>query len=184
MNCDKCNGEIKRHETMFNKYTWCTTCFSFEVSPHDTCCNDPKLIYVQKGFQLRQQCTNCWNVIGGALKKDTVSDFKGLPILNQPKREAFYKEKWDEQTRFQQWVEPKKREYERNLFLNEHNVYLKSDQWRQLRLKILERDRYICQSCLTEKATQVHHLTYERWKKEAAFDLTSVCDKCHERIHS
>jgi hypothetical protein len=32
-------------------------------------------------------------------------------------------------------------------------------------------------------ATQVHHLTYRRWRREREFDLVSICDACHEKEH-
>jgi hypothetical protein len=63
-----------------------------------------------------------------------------------------------------------------------YNIYLNSTRWKVKRKKILRRDNYLCQSCLKEKATQVHHLTYARAGNEPLFDLTSVCQSCHEII--
>jgi 5-methylcytosine-specific restriction endonuclease McrA len=64
-----------------------------------------------------------------------------------------------------------------------YEAHLKSDKWRVMRARVLKRDGGICQGCLTNKVTQVHHLTYDRMGDEMMFDLVSVCGDCHDRIH-
>ena len=61
--------------------------------------------------------------------------------------------------------------------------YLKSEQWQQLRRKILQRDGFRCQGCLAARATQVHHRTYGNVRREFCFELISLCDSCHARLH-
>lgn len=63
-----------------------------------------------------------------------------------------------------------------------YNTYLESFEWQVRRVKVLERDNYLCQGC-GEKAEQVHHKTYKHVGNEFLFELMSVCKKCHERIH-
>ncbi len=65
----------------------------------------------------------------------------------------------------------------------EYAAYLQTDHWKGVRLRVLVRDRNICQGCLSEPATQVHHLTYAHRGDELLFELTSLCDSCHERAH-
>lgn len=65
-----------------------------------------------------------------------------------------------------------------------YNRYLESPQWKALRVKVLRRDKFVCQGCGTAGATQVHHLTYKRVGREMLFDLVSVCDTCHDSIHA
>ena len=36
---------------------------------------------------------------------------------------------------------------------------------------------------MKNKATQVHHLTYQHVFAEFAFELVAVCDECHARLH-
>jgi 5-methylcytosine-specific restriction endonuclease McrA len=64
-----------------------------------------------------------------------------------------------------------------------YKEYLKTDKWQNKRAKVLERDKYLCQACLVNKATQVHHLTYEEVTDEPMFDLISICSPCHEKLH-
>lgn len=65
----------------------------------------------------------------------------------------------------------------------EYLQYLQSPSWEVLRAKVLMRDKYLCQSCLTGRATQVHHLSYANLFNEFAWELTSVCEACHARLH-
>ncbi len=63
-----------------------------------------------------------------------------------------------------------------------YSEYLKSPVWDSKRRRVLQRDKKICQACQKRKATQVHHLTYERAGDEPLFDLVSVCNECHEHL--
>lgn len=61
--------------------------------------------------------------------------------------------------------------------------YLASALWQRIRRRILKRDNHACVRC-SEKATQVHHLTYTEpvLKGEDDSQLVSVCAECHDRI--
>lgn len=61
--------------------------------------------------------------------------------------------------------------------------YLKSDAWRSKRAKVLKRAGSICEACLDNRATQVHHLTYDSIFNEFLFELVAVCGDCHGRLH-
>jgi hypothetical protein len=136
--------------------------------------------HVQKGVQLRMQCFNCGDMNSQALKKDTVSDFKSLPVANEQLREKKWEKYHEQQKKFAEWVNNKRLSH----FRKEHEEYINSDKWKELRLRILKRDNYLCQGCLIQPATQVHHLTYERFTYECCFDLISVCEDCHTKIHN
>jgi hypothetical protein len=63
---------------------------------------------------------------------------------------------------------------------------IKSPKWQKKRLKILERDKYTCQSCGEENKTlHVHHLLYKKgnsiWEYKD-HELTTLCEECHEEI--
>lgn len=59
-----------------------------------------------------------------------------------------------------------------------------SPEWHRIRGRVLWRSRGICEACLTEPATTVHHLTYDHGKLPPAWNLRSVCQKCHNRLHA
>lgn len=60
----------------------------------------------------------------------------------------------------------------------------KNPKWQKLRLKILERDRWVCQKCgEDESQLQVHHRRYIFGKKVWEYnkdDLVTLCKECHE----
>ena len=64
-----------------------------------------------------------------------------------------------------------------------YQEYLKSPEWQARRLKVLQRDRHLCQGCLERPASEVHHITYRNLRREFCFELISLCTGCHRRLH-
>ena len=60
--------------------------------------------------------------------------------------------------------------------------YLASDHWKSIRTQVLQWWGNKCCLC-KEKATEVHHNSYERSGREDLTDLVAVCRVCHKRIH-
>lgn len=65
-----------------------------------------------------------------------------------------------------------------------YSDYLRSDAWKRRAAKIMQRANHTCEGCLTNPATEVHHLTYAHVGHEFAFELVALCRACHHRIHS
>lgn len=70
-----------------------------------------------------------------------------------------------------------------------YNELLKDGRWQMKRIKILERDHFMCARCgrSAEEGTQlhVHHKFYDGrapWGYEDK-DLITLCEDCHNRIH-
>lgn len=61
-----------------------------------------------------------------------------------------------------------------------YDSYIHSTAWREKADERLKLDRRVCQVCGKE-ATDVHHLTYDRFGHEDMNDLVSLCRKCHEK---
>ena len=61
---------------------------------------------------------------------------------------------------------------------------LKDPRWQRKRLKILERDDFICRKCLAhDKTLHVHHKFYAWGKDPWEYDdsvLITLCEICHE----
>ena len=62
----------------------------------------------------------------------------------------------------------------------EYEKYIHSSAWRSKADKRLKLDNHICCVC-DKEATDVHHLTYERFRNENMDDLVSLCRRCHEK---
>lgn len=71
----------------------------------------------------------------------------------------------------------------KSLYKEQYGLYLQSDEWRDKRGAILERDNYQCRICGDTNNLEVHHLTYDRVYNESDYDLVTVCADCHEIIH-
>ncbi len=62
--------------------------------------------------------------------------------------------------------------------------YLRSDEWRRLRVLVIDRAGGRCERCrCTAGEWNVHHLTYERRGHELLEDLVLLCRPCHEAAH-
>ena len=64
-----------------------------------------------------------------------------------------------------------------------YSDYLRSPEWRRRRDKIIERANGKCEGCLTNSASEVHHLSYDHLGAEFAFELVALCSPCHHRWH-
>ncbi len=63
-----------------------------------------------------------------------------------------------------------------------YDEYLKSSQWRAVRRRVLDRSGGLCEGCLHEQATEVHHTTYAHVGHEFMWELRAICRTCHDRI--
>lgn len=61
--------------------------------------------------------------------------------------------------------------------------YLRSPAWQRRRSKVMQRAGHLCEGCLTNPATDVHHTTYRHYGEEFAFELLALCNPCHARLH-
>ena len=63
----------------------------------------------------------------------------------------------------------------------EYNAYISSSAWKKTCAKLKKDAGNRCQRCGCGSARlSVHHLTYERFKKERMEDLIVVCPDCHD----
>lgn len=61
--------------------------------------------------------------------------------------------------------------------------YLKSKEWKSIRLKVIKDRNGKCENCNSTRKLQVHHLTYENLYSEGFKDLKLLCKKCHAKEH-
>jgi len=129
----------------------------------------------------RVQCLTCGAGINN-VRKDSVADFDSLPAFDDALRDAWRRKVEDHYRRLRD-------DHDRAVSDRDaewwawYDSYLASASWGALRRAALERDGWLCQGCRRRRATQVHHLTYRRVGDEMLFDLASVCDACHDRLH-
>jgi len=130
------------------------------------------------------QCVSCGVSISSAIPHANIKDIDNIPkwdedlasMINANRLALFEKMRDD---RHERWLA---RQSEWDI---EYNQYMKSIQWGIKRKRVLKRDNFMCQSCLRQPATEVHHLSYKfPLGKEPLFELVSVCKVCHGDITS
>lgn len=125
-------------------------------------------------IQYRYQCLRCGEAVGSAVASS---------------KAAANTKAFDEEL-YTSWVEARQASaqkllsaYDKKRFFESYNAYLKTDEWKAKRRRVLERARGICEGCLEKPATQVHHLTYDNVGDELLFQLVAICDECHDKCH-
>jgi len=192
--CPTCQTTLREEDKTFGYYYQCPseTCYFESYEPSKGCCNDPSPtptkyykdetdahIY-SDNFSIYRQCQTCGKKIGTALKKSdyTLSD---LPLFDRELVEQS-EEKGKVLNQELKEMEERKKANRRDKFWDDYEDYLKSDRWKKIRDIVLSRDNNLCQSCLIEPATQVHHTVGHFRKNEPIFSLVSVCNRCHDII--
>lgn len=126
------------------------------------------------------QCVLCGNK-GTMVKKASVPE----DVLEQlcEVDEEIIKAHYDKISNYATSLNETLKSLEKQDTQDQYYRYLESPEWKEKRIKVLERDRYVCQACLESRSNTVHHLTYAHIYREPLFDLVSVCKECHENIH-
>lgn len=65
----------------------------------------------------------------------------------------------------------------------DYSEYINSATWKQVRAAAIERAQYRCEVCGMSKWSvklEVHHKTYDRFKRELPTDLQVLCPDCHK----
>lgn len=127
------------------------------------------------------QCDDC-----GEWEQATKASFGlQLPVVefDSEFRERTNKELNDAVAEYWRNYHEQKKDREKDEWWSWYRYYLESDKWKFKRLQVLQRDKYLCQGCLIERATEVHHLNYKHVGDELLFDLVSLCSNCHKKAH-
>lgn len=148
-----------------NEYGW-LSCDCSSKEPRTKTNSDGRIVF---GFQ----CTNCGKF--EPRKKDSFG-------LNPPTNTVDLEIVNNFRHRQQEFANAQ-RDQKKSDWFAWYSDYLKTPQWQSKRLAVLKRDRYLCQGCMSRRASQVHHLSYEHCGNELLWELTSVCDDCHKKIH-
>lgn len=122
------------------------------------------------GWSLRKQCDHCGAGVGPVLRQ------AGFVLSEVPEFDEELERRW--RRLYSQRIEDRRAD-----FFEWYNAYLRSPEWKHRRQLVLKRDNFICQGCLEQPATMVHHLTYEHVGNELLWELQSICDDCHEKAH-
>ena len=189
MNCNKCSSNDITLIIEGNiEIQFCNDC-GLIYRPQYECCSNQKKIRLRveqkNGIVQRMGCSNCKYIFGTQLKRSI--DFDKLPYVSIKRMQEIK----DLQNRNNEIAMQKVKIYHsaflersKNKMREQYHEYRLTQKWKEKRLIVLERDNNLCQGCRKNKATEVHHLTYEHIGNEMLFELVSVCRSCHNLIHS
>lgn len=198
--CDKCQAALTIEQSKYFVAEVCENCYEYaRITDRTGCCDVPeyhavKMVTQGGTIQVKEQCKNCGNVrpnaIGG-YDKDARQKLPEMDINAREQRQELYSKQYQE---FYKQVNEKRnkkdvsrRDQIRNNWFKNYNNYLDSPTWREKRALVLRRDGNLCQCCLKNTATQVHHKSYEfvdLQGSEPAFDLVAICTPCHDKIEA
>jgi hypothetical protein len=131
--------------------------------------------------QLRKQCLKCGMFTSQNISAKKIGDKVAVPWRSEI-AEEFTKANDSARTELtQKYIRKQKANKGSRAFVYEE--YLKTPAWKSLRVKVFKRSIGNCEGCADNRATEVHHLTYDRLGYEMLFDLVAVCRPCHEIIH-
>lgn len=134
---------------------------------------------VNGGKSISLQCLKCGNRVGGPFSLNAFADSQTFDVWDDDLQEAGKRlldsHHDDKSASFRADLEDRRKEYAE---------FLTSDEWEDIRAKMLYYANNICQACGVNQATQVHHLTYKYGKSPPMWCLKPVCFSCHERLHS
>lgn len=187
MNCPKCNETLKTHILNNFEIKFCQNCWD-HIQYNMYCKNHSpeyvKVKYSNDSIHIKKQCLECGKVESKLYPKAKVKNWKNFPFskIIETESEDFYKPLKQIYERYHKKGKDFKQSSRFSAFLNEHSEYLETDGWKKKRSLVLKRDNNICQSCLDNKAIEVHHKSYKYWKNKPLFDLISVCRTCHDEI--
>ena len=190
MNCSNCDKICKEYRIDNLLIYYCTDCWDFIKQDFIPCENHkPDFVkFTNNGgsIHLKKQCSNCGRLDSRYYKKDNSISYDTIPFADIDRAKAFENIDYEKLSDIYKRYDKKRKQFQKEKsfekFIEEHNAYLKTADWRKRRELVLKRDNFLCQSCLDNKATQVHHKSYRYWKNEPLFELVSVCDECHKII--
>lgn len=128
-------------------------------------------------FSVVHQCIRCGSQVGTAIKQ---KDASGRKLFNVELMDRFDNELKD--VFFEKYGDSRNWCYEPVGGFVAYRRYLESDEWKEKRAAVLERDENRCVLC-GEAAKEVHHVVYSNVYDEPLRDLISLCSECHEKIH-
>lgn len=134
------------------------------------------------GTVVYEQCRQCGKASKDALPSRHLSPAEkmALPRFDETAREAYIARKSQQR----EVVRRSARLNRSGPWWERYNAYVKTPQWQDKRVRVLQRDNYVCQGCLKRPATEAHHTKagYDHLEHEPLFELVALCGVCHKAL--
>lgn len=126
-------------------------------------------------YFFKLSCSKCGMNTGGMIKASEVKEYVVYDSAEMDRR-------WQIQNKIKETYSIRKSMLWNNR-REQYREYLDSWEWAEKAYKVKKRANFICEGCLKEPATEVHHKTYDHIYNEFMFELVALCSDCHRRIH-
>lgn len=152
------------------------------------CLHESRALRIKKtsngGEQYRGQCLKCGHYTQPIPKSQALKKASGKTIkpADDTLRDAWYERHREIHAERHAFLK-KIKEIKNRIWWSRYNAYLQTDAWKTIRQRVMQRACNRCEGCGIARATQVHHLTYDRVGEEMLFDLVAICDDCHAKVH-
>jgi 5-methylcytosine-specific restriction endonuclease McrA len=152
---------------------------------YESCQHDrTELRHMEHCQQYRKQCLDCFQSVGNAIAKRTipVNELESMKPFDIQARDGYWENRKSQAEKIQEQIlqqANEKLQARRNFY----ETYLQSDDWRNIRKRVIERENGLCQGCRMNPISQVHHRNYDRLGSELLTDLYGYCETCHKKAH-
>jgi hypothetical protein len=180
-----CESEMELITIGNARVFYCDSCMIFEIE-YFVCEHKnfkPILLEMSNGkFMVKKYCLDCEHTFDNPLKQGGI-DLKKLHKTTNEDYHCYRSKKDHSDQKAIAELTSGRHKLSSLVCKSEYSDYLNSEDWREKRLKILDRDKKVCQIC-GNLAECVHHLTYAHVRNEYFFELISLCNSCHlEHYH-
>lgn len=124
-----------------------------------------------------RQCVHCGNAGQAVSARDAEKEAAGKPLPNFD-YELEDKHRKAKSAEYSTTILELRKEFD-----SLYEDYLRSTEWQEKRISVMERAKGKCEVCETNEATDIHHNTYDRLGAELPEDLNAVCNFCHKVLH-
>jgi len=182
MSCPKCNSfDYQTHASANHKIHLCNVCQRMfgNYQATDYCCEykNVKIVeyeMINKTKHKANMCINCLKGFGNVKKSMT-----HYMSVSYDERQSIRMSIANEKSNLLDKIFEKKKN-----FKQAYHEYLKSDKWKQKRLERLKLDNFTCQNCGNKSGRlDVHHTTYATVFNESIYDIITLCNPCHFKLH-
>jgi hypothetical protein len=182
MSCPKCKSfDLQTHKSENHVLNMCNVCEhifgDFQTTGY--CCEFKNIKVVQfelenGSFRKANCCINCLKNFSN-VKKET-PHFMFVSYSERQKIRESIRAEFD---KLYSSVRDTKKHYKQRYY-----EYLRSDEWKKKRLERLKIDNFTCQSCGNKSGRlDVHHTTYDTLYNESIYDIITLCNQCHFKLH-
>jgi hypothetical protein len=162
----------------------CSRCSVTTINNDETLCEHCKKLPQESSSPIKKKgdcsgisnCKNCTEC-GKPLRQKDINAHRNVCKTCRKKRRKLGKQR---NTLKRIPITTKKKE---RTLSKEYLDYISSPEWQTKRLRILEYYGNKCAVCNRGGLVDVHHRTYERFKRELDTDLILLCRKCHKLFH-